>query len=338
MTSTDVAVAAATCPALLGRDPLGFLAALGALRILTNFTEVRLSWEPVTTQARLTGIELDEAVALLAKAIADLGDDGLAVGMPAGLIASGSWESGPDPTHKTPEEFRAAMERAQSADERRWIRALWTDLAMDDKAGNCSRTPFFAPTGKQSMRTLFEKPAEAVRGHPKDRMSEALLSWRRVRGYTGENLDIRALRQAAEQGDGKATTYGVPGATWLAINALPLFPMGGDGKSVRTVGWHRAVGGGRRRFVFAWPVWRKPLSLEAVAVLLRHPLVGKAVEYFFASSSGGQARASGVWRRGVRNWRDQADALDVDMVCIAERWAFKGAKSAGYLRLIGEWR
>ncbi len=61
----------------------------------------------------------------------------------------------------------------------------------------------------------------------------------------------------------------VPGAVWLAINALPLFPVSVHGREARTGGWHDSDAGP----VFLMPVWRRPLDTAAVEVALDHPFL-----------------------------------------------------------------
>lgn len=330
--------AVADLPALDGRDPLGVLAALGILRILSpQAPETRLRWDPVTCRAQLIGPRsTGEVVERLVAAWDVLPTGSLSVGLPGELLPPRG-PTGPDPGWLTIEEFRAWFDRLSAdPDALDWLRSLWTDLGLDNE-GRCARSPFSAPTGKQSLRSMFEKSAALVAADPLRLFSEAVGGWRRVSGFTGENLDIRASRLASEQADGKATTYGVPGATWLALSAIPLFPMGGDGQVPRTVGWYQVQVEGRRRrvsrTVFAWPVWSASLDLEAVLVLLRHPIVGKAARSVHGES--GKARDG---RRDADELRGAADALQIELVGTATRWSAPGGKSAGYLVAGPTWR
>ncbi|WP_455429559.1 type I-G CRISPR-associated protein, Cas3-extension family [Marinactinospora thermotolerans] len=98
-------------------------------------------------------------------------------------------------------------------------------------------------------------------------VGHALTSWWRVPGYTGEYLDHRAIRTAADLPTGESTPSGVSGATWLATQALPLLRLTGNGDAPEAVLWQRI---GRRR-VMRWPVWKHDHDLEAARELLSHP-------------------------------------------------------------------
>lgn len=316
-------------PALDGLDPLGFLAALGVLRLLEHRgVDARLSFDPMLATARMTGVEsIDEVVGHLVALVEQLPADGLMVGLPPSLVpAATSSADFVDPGRITHARFAELAARAKDTDEREWIRALWTDLVASDEE-RCAFTPFYAPTGRQTLRTAFEKPAQLVMAEPDRLLREALGAWRRLDGFTGENLDFRAVRGAADQPDGRATMSGIPGATWLALSAIPLFPMGGDGLEHRTLRWQwlRFATIGRRRLAFSWPIWRTPLDLDAVRALLAHRAVDQAAE-FAAAQSAGDPRVHG-----------QLVALGVERVAVAHRRQLPGGKAAGVLVPAGSW-
>jgi hypothetical protein len=257
-------------PALDGRSPLGFLAALGLLRVLGELAvrPLQLSFSRTTAAAQLhsplssideVGSELQELVSHSPEAAVAGLDPGFP--FPAGR--------GGDPMRQPRRDFRALLEQVQAVDPRassQWMPCLFTDLAVDaqERAG---LTPFCAPSGKQNLRTFFEKPLSAVRADPL-RIQEALTSWRRVDGFTGEYLDHRVLNSAADDPTGRTSAErGVPGATWLATMALPLQRLTGDGTHIQATLWHRAG----RRSVMTWPLWKQPLDTAAVQVLIEHP-------------------------------------------------------------------
>jgi hypothetical protein len=126
-----------------------------------------------------------------------------------------------------------------------------------------------APSGKQSMHTMLEKPLGFVRDNPAC-LAEALTSWRRYPGVTGEYLDHQVLFDAADSGTGKSEERGVPGATWLALMSYPMLRTTADGSEPVTTGWHRV---GRRTPVFVYPLWTAPLDCHAITALLEHPLL-----------------------------------------------------------------
>ncbi|MEY9211418.1 hypothetical protein ABH917_000864 [Thermobifida halotolerans] len=126
-------------------------------------------------------------------------------------------------------------------------------------------TPYMAPAGGQKAATFFSKPLDAVRRNP-ERLHQALAGWRRLDGFTGENLDHRVIHIAADTPTGESTPAGVPGATWLAVQALPLLRLTGDGNRPQATLWHRH----RKSRIMVWPVWKPDLDLDAVQALIEH--------------------------------------------------------------------
>ncbi len=302
-------------PALDGRDPLGFLAALGVLRLLSEelSPEVRLAFSDRTATALVHGplgtvpevVDVLRAVVDRTSADGVLPDAAVRFPTPAG--------DGTDPMRVPRDELRALHGRFPGVVERQWLSVLLTDLAVDSK-GRAAQTPYTAPSGKQNLRSFFANSAVAMRESP-DRLIEALTGWRRVAGFTGEYLDHRVLRSTADHPEGaNGQEAGVPGATWLAIMALPWLRLTGDGRgSVTATLWRRIAG--RRQAAMLWPLWRQPLDGYAVRVLLEHPAIQPEV------------RADG--RLAVR--RSKVTGLGVFLVCAAEREKVEGRKSAGVL-------
>jgi hypothetical protein len=258
-------------PALDGRSPLGFLAALGLLNVLSDAgaDPLRLSFSQSNAAAVIHSplASLDEVVALLAGVTAAAGEDAAIAGVNTGFPLRAGRNA--DPMRRPREDYRKLAEELRSVDERavdHWLPCLLTDLAVD-RQGRADITPFNAPSGKQNLRTYFAKPLDAVRANP-SRLHEALTGWRRAEGFTGEYFDHHALNSAADDPLGRTSAEtGVPGATWLATMAIPLLRLSGDGHSVAATLWHRTG----RRAVMIWPLWRQPLDQPAVQALLEHP-------------------------------------------------------------------
>lgn len=280
-------------PALRSHDPLGVLAALGTLDVLSRQErlDVRLGWEGLGGAAV---IEVDlpdvDAVAERLRHVAvGLRDSGRAVPCDGGLIparftpaergarkAAGIEEKN-DPMRASPAVVRdrmrtvAALEREGDTATPRWASALVTMLGRD-RDRNCALTPLYAPAGQQVLGQLFEKYA-AMAAKPGS-VLDALVAWRRVPDG-GANLDYRDLRDAVVSARGDPENATVPGAIWLALMAVPMFRQVGDGNHGEAVGWMPDRRHGRPRNL-VWPVWREPRSPEAVEVLLAHPDVRKA--------------------------------------------------------------
>jgi CRISPR-associated endonuclease/helicase Cas3 len=278
-------------PALHNDDSLGFLAALGTLELLTRAvrgSQVRLGWEGLGGEAILS-VDLPDAPAVaerLRSLALQLDAEERLVPADASLIpprrsqaernarkAEGIEEKN-DPLRGTPAMVRdrllavAALERAGDSQTARWAVGLLTMLAVD-RAGMAALTPLYAPAGQQVLAQLLAKYL-ARAGEP-GVLAEALVAWRR-RPDTGANLDYRDLRDGAWSARGQAENASVPGATWLALMAIPMFRQTGNGRRGEAVSWSRDQKAFRPRNLI-WPVWTTPKSIEAIEVLLSHPEV-----------------------------------------------------------------
>jgi hypothetical protein len=257
-------------PALDGRNPLGFLATLGLIRTLdaNGIDPVRLSFSRHSAAACLHSplTSADEIADTLHSVISRSPGAAIPGLDPRFPLPAGR---GSDPMRRPRDEYPGLIEEVRAIDEQAatsWLPYLLTDLAVDSQ-GRAGLTPFGAPSGKQNLRTFFDKPLASVRSEP-SRLREALTMWRRVDGFTGEYLDHHVINSAADDPAGRAgAERGVPGATWLATMALPLLRISGDGEQITATLWHRAG----RRLIMIWPLWQQPLDLPAVRVMIEHP-------------------------------------------------------------------
>jgi hypothetical protein len=297
-------------PALDGRTPLGFLAALGLTRLLAVHTDdvPRLAWSPEDCTARLhtTRTSVEAVVADLRHIVDSIPEDGVLPGVPADLPPPGA---APDKLRLPPAALGALAKQLApepEAEVEAWLASLVTDLSVDDKF-RADISMMAAPSGKQSMRTMLHFPLELVREDP-GCLTEALLGWRRQLGVTGEYLDHRVLFDAADSGSGKSQERGVPGATWLALMSYPLLRTTAVGSDPITTGWHRR--GRRQPPIFVYPLWTRPLDRQAISALLEHPLMHQCV--------GGELPRA-------------ATVLSVFMICRAQRRRIAGRTFAGVL-------
>lgn len=257
-------------PALAGRTPLAFLAALGLLHLATHHGSdeaepPRLSWHPDSGTAQLhteAWADLDELAAWLMDLAADKGLNQLLPSYPPDFPPGGS----PDPLVGPPENHRKLIAQNPAAETA--LSALVTDLATN-KAGRVRRTHMVAPSGAQSFRSMLKNQADAVRGRP-EYLREALLRWRRVSSVPSEYFDHAARIGAADAPDGEPGDRSVPGATWLAIAGLPAYRLASDQQDrAVTTGWHYL----HKRPLFIWPLWTSALDEPAVQTLLEHPVL-----------------------------------------------------------------
>ncbi|NLU70863.1 hypothetical protein [Streptomyces sp. HNM0574] len=260
-------------PALDGRHQLGFLAALGLLRLLTPDDPAeawpRLSFSRTTGSAILTSHfpDLESITEQLSSIATSVSEDAVLPGVHPDLpFPAGS--TGGDPMRPLRGDYRTLDQRIRKIDPGfadRWLPHLVTDQA-EDQRGRVALTPYMAPSGKQTVRTFFEKPLGLVRRTPAY-LREALVQWRRIPGVTGEYLDHQVLNSAADDPHGESSERGIPGATWLATMALPLLHLSGDGTRVQATLWHTIA----NRPVMIWPLWHTPLTVPSVQAVLDHP-------------------------------------------------------------------
>lgn len=263
-------------PALDGRTPLGFLAGLGVLRLVAEFTthQPRLAWSSSDATAVLHDAhsDIDELVDDLTDVVHGIPLRGVLPGLSVDFPPLGA---APDKLRLPREEFAryaAFVGETDGTAGERWLGALVTDLSVDDDQ-RTDITLFAAPSGRQSMRTMLEKPLALLRANPA-LLREALVAWRRYPGVSGEYLDHRVLFDAVDAPDGRPAERGVPGATWLALMSYPLMRTTAAENEPVTTCWQdfgRRVG---RRMVY--PLWSEPLDPAAVGAVLSHPVLLRA--------------------------------------------------------------
>jgi hypothetical protein len=263
-------------PALDGHTPLGFLAALGVLHLVTQHTShaARLAWSRTTGTAELhdAQADIDTLVTDLTAIVESIPDGGVLPGLDPSFPPPGE---APDRLRLTRERFAEYAAQVSDRDgnaAERWLASLVTDLSVDDQQ-RADITLFAAPSGKQSMRTMLEKPLAIVRKNPVV-LREALLAWRRYPGVTGEYLDHRVLHDAVDAADGRPSERGVPGATWLALMSYPMMRTTSLGRDPITTGWQDLGRRGGRRMIY--PLWSSALDAAAVSALLTHPFLHRA--------------------------------------------------------------
>ncbi|KUL29469.1 type I-G CRISPR-associated protein, Cas3-extension family [Actinoplanes awajinensis] len=264
-------------PALDGRTPLGFLAALGTMRLIVDHTEndAKLSWSPRDCTAVLhsSHTDLDTVVADLVSVMRSIPAGGALPGVSAEFPPLGA---APDKLRLPRPDFRTYAERiTDNPQVERWLGMLVTDLTLDNEK-RIAITPYAAPSGKQSMRTMLEKPLAELRKRP-ELLREALTGWRRQPGVTGEYLDHRVLYDTADTPDGRdGSERGVPGATWLALMAYPLLSTTAPTGPPLSTCWQDR-GRNDRRMVY--PLWSQQLDIPAIVALLNHPVLGTAEDH-----------------------------------------------------------
>ncbi len=297
--------AAVEMPALIGTDPMGFLAALGVLRLVTT----ELGW-PATlcwptgprNAAVLGGCPTGHTVDDVVDAIVGIVDATKAAGrLIPGVDGFPPWKPSNEKGDAVNELSLldriglSATANQRSSSFADWLVAILS-LAAKDGANVTARKPdeaesskggglkdkkvkrdarnfttaaFVTPTGTVSLGGRLDKGLAVA---DSGRVREALCGWVRTEGELGNYFDQRAIRDNYMGSSQKDTSNaGVPGAAWLALMALPYLPVRTplSGKAA-TVGFQRTRGKPTR---MVWPVWWRPLTSGAVSVLLDHPVL-----------------------------------------------------------------
>lgn len=278
-------------PALRAGDPLGFLAALGLLRALSGRCgiEAHLGWEGLSGPAQIHTplADVDEMVSVLAEWIDSLDPEERPVDPDLPSFPLPRSSAIREPMRMS---LIAAIQVASdfvnddgvSGDRDAVIATAWFGSLVNQLAqgrpGNRERekderdlSPFVAIRGQQTVAQVFGQTVQVVQRDAPARLREALTGWRRVDDFSGANFDARAVRDAGVLQSKKVPDAGVPGATLLAMQALPMCRLVGDGSRGQSTLWQRQRVEGRWGEWLVWPVWRTALDVGAVEVLIEHP-------------------------------------------------------------------
>ncbi len=254
-----------------GANPLGFLAALGVLNVLSDAAPAgttptlgwtyRGAWRPAVS----SGDGALSVEALEAMVMADLA----------------SWRKEPAidleydgvrDLKPPPAIYRAFLERLVARAEparRRSVdlaAALATDVAVDG-SGNTKPTALHFTAGQQKFLAMVKELVEETRVED---VREALRGpWSYARSLPVLKWDATVFREYALRADdpSKEEPNGVPGADWLAFRGLSFIQVAPRGRQIQTTGcfgeWK--TGG------FRWPLWSPALARETVRSVLAHP-------------------------------------------------------------------
>jgi hypothetical protein len=260
---------------LEAHNPLGFLAALGLLRVLDDHARAarlpapRLAFvdRGAWIAALTTPLARDEIVEVIlrdAAALADCvavqfeyDDDGA-------LLPPG--QPGTRDLKPSPAAARAVLEQAAAADRRSAdLAAAWFTELVTDNNGRAKPTAFHFTAGQQTFLAMVDKlrcgidaadVREALEGPWSNKSSLPSMAW------DASVARLYALRATNPSGEKRGS---VPGANWLAVLGLAFFPVMAAGARLATT----AVRGTWMDGAFTWPVWSPAAQLATVGSLLR---------------------------------------------------------------------
>lgn len=285
-------------PGLDGSNPLGFLAAIGLLRVLDHRARLEerrrphLSWiddgywQPVVHEAG----DIEKVIAAV------IADKSTWANDPAFLLAyDDSGEVLLDPRASggkvvrdlkpKPAAMRAFLDRiarmaeSKGLEREAWIaaqRSMETASAygselIQDNSGNTKPLALHFTAGQQRFLDAVAKLQEEI---TEDDVREALLGpWKGASKLPSMSWDatvarVYALRATDPSSEKRGST---PGADWLAFIALGLLLAAPRGQRLVTTG----VRGGWKDSVFSWPLWTAPASIHVVCCLLATPRLTK---------------------------------------------------------------
>ncbi len=246
---------------LIGTDPLGFLAALGALDVATRTAPdpaPTLRWtKELVPRAVLTGpADLDELESWI---------DGYRT----------SWQR--SPLLRWPAEAPLADIKPSPGELHRWAREMTTRprpemdlfcalLAEGAVAGKLDSKPthLHFTAGQQKFLTMVRELSEKVDAAA---IEEALRGpWRHESPLPSLSWDVRGERIYALRGfdpSGEKRT-GVPGADWLGFLGLTFIPVMAKGNVLETTAcWESWKSGS-----FVWPLWSCRLPVPVIRSLV----------------------------------------------------------------------
>jgi hypothetical protein len=247
--------------ALIGSNPLGFMAALGLLKALNS----------QHTDTRLRFVMRDDWVAEFS---------GLPFQHQADLLAwLTEWIKSnehnqridwADDLRVSVSDYRTLLKDAMQTPSPA-LEVLSTQIAdgaVDKSKGLVKPTAFYMVSAQQSFLASLKKVLHDVRKKANARFSEALFGpWAMSAKAHGLGLDPAGERMRAllSRAPSKENAGSVSAATWLAFIAMPIFPAMSNRGRPQTTGFFRDQGLSH----FCWPICTDALSLETWTTLLR---------------------------------------------------------------------
>jgi hypothetical protein len=284
---------------LRATEPIGFLAALGLLRICDKtqlLGSVKLGWADDAEWSAVLATESEcDADRLVAMLLDHMKGRSTAPAFQALPEGAGGDDSGNGPALQEWNDVKVPLDdyrnrlvavrqttdrgHRESAD---YLSALGSEFIAGSDKETVKPSALHTTAGRQAflerIRDVARSLDPSAKAHPKaacppdeafreavfNRRSEGLPGWRAEDQLTSFGYDpareaVYALVAAAPTDTGARSTRA---AVWLALESLPLFPSLPSGLKLHTRGFNL------RATTFRWPVWNGFLSSNAVRTLV----------------------------------------------------------------------
>ena len=253
-----------------GANPLGFLAALGALRVLSlDIDDIQLRWTKHTNAWRPL-LVLGESIG--EEQLVERLHSKMAASIPVEVFSLGDNPSVPLDMFRR--YVHASAQAALNGDRiRADFAAAFAGEHPTDKDGKVPDTALRTMSGAGHQHFLKFMRNFIEQARPEHLQKTLFAAWR----YDDpvQNMTLRwdpsddnryALRWSDPSGDPDRKSIGsMWGANRLAIEALPLFPTLPTHRQLETVGFHTQ---GARKTHWTWPIWDAFANLDTVRSLL----------------------------------------------------------------------
>ena len=270
-------------PGLTAASPIGFLAALGMLRVLVSDRglDVRLGWQ--NGHAIIDGVDPDKAISELAANMKARNE-----------APEFNWAD--TPRKIPPEVYRNACDEMAGDTRALGFMAGWaSDTILRNGAVVVTRMDM--TSGQQKLlRDLRGLSQRIVIDH----FHHALLGGA-YEDQSSFGLDPIAVRTHAHEHKAPTKTNrpGKPGLIWLAFESIPLHPVVPISPNrAATTGWRTGF-----KTAYVWPIWEALLALEEVSLLRTLPVerldIRPGVTEVWASRYG-QSGKYGMFFPGLR--------------------------------------
>lgn len=270
-----------TLNALRGDMPIGFMSAVGLIRIAPP--EARLSWDPETRLARIENVERDALLDHLTDAM-------------RGRSARPDLNIADDVRSLSLHRYQEIVASSDAAT-LQWIRAYWRE-----EAGAIEPLSICFTSGQMRMIKMARELAKRLdpscgRGgnrRVREKFSEGLFGpWQYEDNVSSWGWDPASYRIGAQTHSAPTALRpeGVAGAYWLAWESLPFFPcLPGQG----TLGMVRE----NRTTKWTWAIWSTPLDRPAVEAVIRRQAEAVALGGVIFESVVARSGHYGVFRPG----------------------------------------